>query len=62
MTQSDGTTGDAPGRCLHRSCDGDLIACGVDRHLPGFIERYECRRCGEWYLLDVDDGSVQIDA
>lgn len=56
------TPDDAPGRCQHRRCGGDLIACGVDRHLPGHIDRYECRRCGEWYLHDTRDGEVQIDA
>ena len=56
------TAATPPERCQHRRCDGELIPCGVDRYLPGYIERLECRRCGEWYLVDEQDGTVGVDA
>jgi len=50
-----------PKRCQHTDCGGRLIACVSDRFLPWYIERFECRRCEEWYLLDIATGAVAID-
>jgi len=48
--------------CGHRDCDGDLVDDGRDPWLPRWITRLKCTECGEQYLADSQDGTVEIDA
>lgn len=48
--------------CRHASCNGQLVEDAEDSALPPHIDPYECGICGERYLYDRYDETMEVDA